>query len=117
MGAFFHFFAHDQEGPIGMALRSAFKVGDGALMLGLDDRAFAMVVVSVCMQIVGILQLPVFYGPSFSPFSVPIKIMDQIWQAYGPPADAKNATPSKDESVPGAVPASPKTASSKKKKN
>jgi hypothetical protein len=39
------------------------------LIPGVDDnRTFAVAFVSLFMQVVGLLQLPVFLGPSFSPF-------------------------------------------------
>lgn len=40
--------------------------------LGLDDKTFAIAFVSLFMQIMGILQIPAFLGPSFSPFGVKI---------------------------------------------
>lgn len=47
--------------------RAVHSIGDGALMFGLDDRTFAIVVTSIFMQITGIVMLPQFLGPSFSP--------------------------------------------------
>jgi hypothetical protein len=46
-------------------------VGDGALLGGLDDRTFAILVTSVFVQITGILMLPQILGPSFSPIITP----------------------------------------------
>jgi hypothetical protein len=40
-----------------------------SVRLGLTDETFAAVLVSVFMQITGILQMPLFLGPDFSPFS------------------------------------------------
>lgn len=72
---FFHFYAHDQTGPIGEQLRFIMAPLQ-ALIPGLeDDRTFAMAFVSLFMQVTGILQLPAFLGPSFSPF---IAIKDMI---------------------------------------
>ena len=36
--------------------------------MGLDEATFAAVLVSLFMQIMGLLQMPDFFGPSFSPF-------------------------------------------------
>lgn len=36
--------------------------------MGLDDTTFATVVISAFMQIMGLLHLPQFFGPKFSPF-------------------------------------------------
>ena len=66
---FYHFFCHDQEGPIGTYLRAMFPE---AVRFGLDEQTFAAVFVSIFMQIVGILQMPAFMGPKFSPFGVSI---------------------------------------------
>lgn len=63
--SFFHFFVNDTKGPIGIALRKTMVL---AKWSGLDDRTFATVFVSSFMQIMGILQIPAFLGPSFSPF-------------------------------------------------
>jgi len=68
-GSFFHFFVHDKTGIVGTTLRR-FVVLPTAL--GLDDKTFAAVFVSLFMQIMGILQIPAFLGPSFSPFGVKI---------------------------------------------
>lgn len=62
---FYHFFVHDETGPIGTWLRTAVPV-----RFGLDDATFAAAVVSLFMQGMGILQLPRFYGPNFSPFAI-----------------------------------------------
>lgn len=66
---FYHFFVHDQTGPIGSFIRRAFPKD---VRLGLDESTFAAVFVSLFMQIVGILQMPRFLGPGFSPFSAQI---------------------------------------------
>ena len=38
----------------------------------LDDKTFATAFVSLFMQVMGILQIPAFLGPHFSPFGVEI---------------------------------------------
>ena len=52
---------------MGILLRRYFPV---ASALGLDDQTFAASFVSLFMQIMGILQISAFLGPSFSPFGV-----------------------------------------------
>jgi hypothetical protein len=75
--SFFHFFVHDEDGPIGTALRAAVRVIPGVQM-GLDDRTFAMVFVALFMQIVGFLQFPELLGPSFSPFVSTRNVFERI---------------------------------------
>lgn len=64
---FYHFFVHDTNGIIGRYLRAVIPY-----RFGLKDRVFAMVVVSFFMQVMGILQIPRFLGPSFTPFGTRI---------------------------------------------
>jgi hypothetical protein len=86
-------FVHDEEGPLGTYLRNAVhSIGDGALLLGLDDRTFAILVTSVFMHIAGILMLPEFLGPSFSLIITPFlwvgRLVVQPFQVANPfPAD------------------------------
>ena len=63
--SFYHFFVNDQTGPIGAMLRATFPE---TVRMGLDEATFAAVLVSLFMQIMGLLQMPDFFGPSFSPF-------------------------------------------------
>jgi hypothetical protein len=67
--SFYHFFVHDKTGIVGTTLRRFINSPE---ILGLDDRTFAVVFVSLFMQIMGILQIPAFLGPSFSPFGMKI---------------------------------------------
>jgi hypothetical protein len=67
--SFYHFFVHDKTGIVGTTLRQYIYLPE---ILGLDDRTFAAVFVALFMQIMGILQIPAFLGPSFSPFGVKI---------------------------------------------
>lgn len=62
---FYLFYAKDKDGPIGNFLRSSVPL---ASILGLDDETFACAFVSLFMQVMGILQMPEFFGPSFTPF-------------------------------------------------
>jgi len=64
----FLFYAHDTKGPIGDTMRTALGPIHG-LFPDLEDRAFAVAMVGLFMQLVSILQLPLFLGPSFSPFA------------------------------------------------
>lgn len=67
---FYHFYANDTTGPIGTAMRHAVHTYVPQLQGGLDDRTFAIAFVSLFMQIVGILHMPIFLGPNFSPFTL-----------------------------------------------
>mmetsp|Transcript_15752 Transcript_15752/g.22399 ORF Transcript_15752/g.22399 Transcript_15752/m.22399 type:complete len:303 (-) Transcript_15752:180-1088(-) len=68
--SFYHFLVNDQEGPIGNFLRSLLETHP-ILTLGIKDYAlFGKVFIGAFMQIVGILQMPEFLGPSFSPFHI-----------------------------------------------
>lgn len=74
VGTLFHLFAHDEKGPLGATLRSVvYSVIDpAALGLGdMDDRMFAVFAMNLFMQITGIIMLPYFMGPSFSPIAAP----------------------------------------------
>jgi len=66
--AYYNFYVNDQEGFIGEWLR--WVVGHLPIAeLGLDDRTVAIVFVSSFMHIMGLLRLPYFFGPTFSPFT------------------------------------------------
>ena len=129
MGTFFHFFAHDEDGPIGNFLRNFVRsFANGALMLSMDDRTFAIVFVSLFMQVMGILRLPQFLGPSFSPFDTRSNWIDRLYQVVKTypeeEKDINNAPVPRNESVNEALagnrnkyPASEKGADMKKKRN
>ena len=79
MGSFYHFFVHDKTGPVGTFLRKAVHtIGGGALLMGLDERTFAVAYVSLFMQITGLLQLPQFWGPDYSPFDHARTILEKF---------------------------------------
>ena len=63
---FYHFFVHDTDGPVGKLLRNTMPIAK--IFGGMDDKTFACCFVSLFMQITGILQMPHFLGPSFTPF-------------------------------------------------
>jgi hypothetical protein len=72
--SFYHFFVHDKTGPIGTTLRLAIPT---SFRLGLADEAFAAVIVSLFMQVTGILQMPLFFGPDYSPFSIVCSFLER----------------------------------------
>jgi len=82
MGTLFHLYVHDRDGFMGNILRDTVHAFLGNKPFGLDDKTFAMVVVSLFMQIVGILQLPAFLGPGFSPYFA-------LWDALTAPFGTK----------------------------
>jgi hypothetical protein len=51
----------------------------------LDDATFAAVVVSLFMQVTGILQMPAFLGPDFSPFSILYQYVAQLTTSSSKP--------------------------------
>jgi hypothetical protein len=65
-GSLFHFYVHDTTGPVGAWLRRSNPLPPS--LFGLDDRTYMTVAVGLFMQIMGILQMPQFLGPSYSPF-------------------------------------------------
>lgn len=101
VSTFYHLFVNDQEGILGTTLRSV--VGPVAGVLGFEqDKTFAVLVVSLFMQICGLLQLPFVLGSSFqSPF---VLVGNMIMAPF-------SKSPSKKYVKP------PNAASNKKKKN
>lgn len=105
--SFYHFYVHDTTGPIGMLLRKTLLYADW-LGFGDDPKTFATAFIGLFMQVVGILQIPAFLGPSFTPFGMPIASPwkdSTTWTAVGkrqfgpaappprrPPAKAKKAS-------------------------
>lgn len=68
VGTFYHFYVHDKTGPIGNFLRMSIPASK--FTTSLDEDTFATCAVSFFMLVIGILQLPAFLGPSFSPFNL-----------------------------------------------
>mmetsp|Transcript_3845 Transcript_3845/g.5171 ORF Transcript_3845/g.5171 Transcript_3845/m.5171 type:complete len:287 (-) Transcript_3845:165-1025(-) len=85
---FYHFFAHDKLGFLGVKLRYVIYLIPG-IKGKLDDKTFATVVVSGFMHIMAILQLPEFLGPSFSPFTVMGRIISLIIPKPAPKVEEK----------------------------
>lgn len=124
---------HDREGIIGNVLRNNMPI---AKLLDLDEKVFAVCFVGLFMQITGILQLPEFLGPKFTPFGPDIltPFLDpSTWTvgkyegAYADQEKGKGklkqeaAAPSEqDRSFPAVTPADPNqgtaTGANKKKK-
>merc|ERR1711957_453905 len=69
----YHFVAHD-DGPIGVFItdyvRMFMQLIPRELIMGLSVKAFVIAGVSLFMQINGVLQMPEFFGPTFSPFDL-----------------------------------------------
>jgi hypothetical protein len=108
---FYHFYAHDKTGPIGNFLRNNIIVG-GADWLGKgadDTKTFATVFIGIFMQVMGILQIPAFLGPSFSPFCVPN-------MGTGTTPKVVPVAPSSSSRAPPPLPPPPTSAPAKKKK-
>lgn len=64
--SFYHFYVHDTDGCIGQFLRSCMPF---SRLFDMDDATIACAFVSLFMQVMGILQMPEFLGPNFSPFT------------------------------------------------
>jgi hypothetical protein len=73
----YHFIVHDTTGIIGTTLRQYCYPTMLREMLGYDDKTFAGLFVSIFMQVTGLLQLPNFYGPTFSPFEITGRLLYQ----------------------------------------
>lgn len=69
----YHFVAHD-DGPVGLFLkhyvRMVMQSIPRELIMGISVKTFVITGVSLFMQINGILQMPEFFGPTFSPFDI-----------------------------------------------
>ena len=71
---------HDESGPLGSGLRSAiYAVVEPAKLGLLSDRVFAVFVMNMFMQVTGIMMMPQFFGPSFSPILAPyLWLLDKV---------------------------------------
>jgi len=78
---FYHFYVNDKTGFVGVTLRKI--IGDlPSKLLGLDDAIFPVVTVSVFMHAVSLLQLPLLFGPSFSPFNKGPDVISRISRGF-----------------------------------
>jgi hypothetical protein len=120
MGSFYHFFVNDQVGPIGIIVRkTVYAVGDGALLMGLDERTFAMAFVAFFMQVSGLLQLPHFFGPGYSPFFHVQTVVEKTLGAFvtsSPVKESAEKTKEIEEDEDGITQPSIATKKKKKKK-
>jgi len=75
---FYHFYAHDVEGYVGVALRAVLRPLAIPIMMAMgadekereDDALFAKFMIGLFMVSMGIVRMPHFLGPTFSPFTV-----------------------------------------------
>lgn len=74
MGLFYNIYTHDVNGMMGKTLRSI--VQSTGIQGDMDDKHFATLVVSIFMQITGILML--FYGPKYNIFFLPSRIFNTL---------------------------------------
>ena len=66
--SFYHFCVNDRHGFIGRHLRLLISIIPATSFLKLSESSFPVFLVSGLMQAIAILQMPIFLGPSFSPF-------------------------------------------------
>jgi len=84
---FYHFYAHDVEGGIGIKLRSIIKPVATQIMLllgadekeSLDDALFAKFLVGFFMIFMAIVRLPMIWGPKFSPFTSGVNAVKKVF--------------------------------------
>jgi hypothetical protein len=69
---------HDTTGPLGTFLRHVNPIQPSSF--DVDDATFMTAFVSLFMQIMGILQMPQFLGPAFTPFRFDL-ILEQFQTA------------------------------------
>lgn len=73
IGLFYHLYTHDQEGSIGITLRSIVQAT--GIQGSMEDKLFATIVVTSFMEVTGMLMLPEFYGPSFNLLLLPKQVL------------------------------------------
>merc|ERR1719282_879069 len=100
---FYHFYAHDYEGSIGITLRSIVKPFAVRIMTALgadeeqsqDDALFGKFVVGFFMVLMGIVRMDRFLGPRFSPFNT---VIDALLGMMGGKKRKVDAKPGKSPS-------------------
>ncbi|KAL7524303.1 hypothetical protein ACHAXR_000516 [Thalassiosira sp. AJA248-18] len=100
---FYHFYAHDAEGYIGVTLRSVLKPVAIQLMvlMGADDKEsendtlFAKFAVGVFMVAMAIIRMPQFLGPRFSPFTSVVNMVTDLLSGKKKKVNAKPPSGSK----------------------
>jgi len=76
VGFFYHVYTHDKLGCMGIALRSTVQsTGIQGIM---DDNLFATLVVTIFMQVSGVLMLPEFFGPTYNLLLAPKRMFDKL---------------------------------------
>ena len=73
MGFFYHVYTHDINGSMGITLRSA--VQSTGIQGSMDDKLFAILVVTSFMQVTGVLMLPEFFGPTYNLLLLPKRML------------------------------------------
>jgi len=111
VGFFYHMYAHDKEGSIGISLRTAIQ--STGIQGTMDDKLFATLVVTGFMQLTGILMLSEFYGPSYNLLLLPSRIVMKLI----PTSKGKNPVVDKGRKDNADVAPSRKRKKNKKKTN
>lgn len=100
--SFYHFFVNDKEGIIGNLLRNNMPIAK--IFDDMDEKTFACCFVGLFMQVTGILQMPEFLGPSFTPFEPAITWTGgKSGEKPEVPAAVATAADKKDRSLPAVV--------------
>ena len=97
MSTFYHFYAHDVDGVIGVTLRSGMKPVAVKLMLLLganekeseDDALFAKFAIGVLMVIMAILRMPQVWGAKYSPFTSGLNVVKKALGGKKKKVDSK----------------------------
>lgn len=85
LASFYHFVAHDTDGPIGNMLRLLIK----DVKMGLSDEVFAVVIVGLVMQLNVILQMKEFFGPSFNVYDIVLSPLCAFLGKFAPGSKRK----------------------------
>lgn len=100
---FYHFYAHDSEGVVGVTLRSAIKPVAIQIMVLMgaegkeseDDKLFAKFAYGIFMVAMAIVRMPQFLGPKFSPFVAVSDVVKGVFSGKKKRVDAKPSKKSK----------------------
>lgn len=96
---FYHFYAHDTEGYVGVTLRSVLKPVAVQIMVLMgaedekeieNDALFAKISVGFFMVFMAIIRMPQFLGPRFSPF---VAVSNMVGSMFGGKKKKVNAKP------------------------
>jgi len=119
---FYHFYAHDEKGWVGVNLRGVLRPAAIRVMIAAgaedtaaeDDVLFARFAVGAFMVLMSILHMPQLLGPGFSPFAASC---DAVVGTVGRKRTASFARPASHPSNGSSGGGSNTTKKSKKKKN